>query len=257
MIQRLFTYWVLACICGGFVPHTVAGGPSASECAQNGGPYVCVRFDNLDDAPIENTDFSFAFDGSGNPTVTFILGDDGLGTTYEWRVWSQVSSVNDTPADIVEIKGLNAEDYEVKILQPDDDPGAEDVTTINLDPSNAANYSLIEAGELAGNLSGNLTLQQSSGDSGGSLAFTVGSVGSSSTMTIPVCSNFYVTGSVSGDLVVTEIPNGNGRLQIDGNLTSTGSIDIGEMVGGTGPATVIIDGDADGSSGFNQTKSAG
>ncbi|MEE9297333.1 MAG: hypothetical protein V3W34_20525 [Phycisphaerae bacterium] len=148
--------------------------PSAPVCDTSGGPEICVRFDNLADPPIEGThfDFSFAF---GVPSVDFTEGDNGLGTTFEWRMWSWDDSTTQSPRGINNITGLLAEDYSVKVLQPDGDPGATNVGKIDLNPSDAGNFSRIPAGEITGDLTGDLLVQKSSGGSGGNVdSFTIG-----------------------------------------------------------------------------------
>jgi len=74
------------------------------KCDDAGGPTICVRFDNLLGPPEEGFDFSFDFSDPDKPSVDFILGDDGAGTTYQWRVWS-VDSGN--PGAIGDITGLS------------------------------------------------------------------------------------------------------------------------------------------------------
>lgn len=74
------------------------------------------------DAPAEDTDFTSIFDGSGRsqPEVPPRRRRDGddlpvAGLEQGW--------VGD-PAEIRDIARAGAEDYTIRILQPDDDPGA-------------------------------------------------------------------------------------------------------------------------------------
>jgi hypothetical protein len=49
------------------------GQPSPAECRSSGGPTVCVRYDILADAPVEDLHFTVEFDGLGIPSVQLRL----------------------------------------------------------------------------------------------------------------------------------------------------------------------------------------
>ncbi len=62
--------------------------PSDAVCDDGGGPTLCVRFDNVADAPVEDFDFEFDFTNPNNPSVDLTKGRHGA-TLLEWRVWSK------------------------------------------------------------------------------------------------------------------------------------------------------------------------
>ncbi len=61
-------------------------------CRAEGGAYVCVQ--RTTGTPVEDTHFSLDFSDPDNPSVEFITG------AQDWRVWSQVSAEDDTPANL-------------------------------------------------------------------------------------------------------------------------------------------------------------
>ncbi len=168
---------------------------SPEVCDSDGGPEICARFDNVVTAPVEDTHFTFTFDGSGIPSVEFLLGDDGQGTTYQWRVWSKDGAGD--PAEIGDIAGVGAEDYTVRILQPDDDPGATDVGSINLDPSAGANFTRVWDGHITGDIAGDLFLQAGNGTQNGRCSLLVDGdvVGA---VSVPAPDGLEILGDVSG-----------------------------------------------------------
>ena len=173
MKANIFTVPALFCVFAAMLAQPTRAQPSARVCGDDGGPEICVRFDNLPDAPTELTDFEFTFDGSGIPSVNLFTGDDGEGTIFEWRVWSWVSQQDQTPQDIGQLTALGAFDYEVTLLQPDDDAGADNVGLIHLDPSDASKYSNLTDGRITGNLTGDLWLQWLAPREGGDASFTI------------------------------------------------------------------------------------
>jgi len=139
-------------------------------CDDDGGPTICVEFDNLPYPPLENWDFRFDFSDPNNPSVDLLQGDDGQGTPYYWRIWSIIPGEDPTPANIGSITAYEDFDYHVKILQPDNDPGADNVALVDLRPGDGTKYSNLTAGAIDGDLTGDLYVQKSSSTGEGGVA---------------------------------------------------------------------------------------
>ena len=144
-----------ASMCLAFFAATQSGmaQPSADVCDSSGGPEICVRFDNLQGAPIEDFDFTLTY-VSGVPSIDLTRGDNGAGTIFEWRIWSRVSPTDATPAAIGSITGSAADDYKVTVLNASGTAGASDVDDIDIDPSDLANFSNLTGCDISGDLGG-------------------------------------------------------------------------------------------------------
>lgn len=96
----------------------LAGGlaKAGTTCAGTS-PRVCVeRADLNSPGPIADTDFTFDFSDSTNPDVKF-----KTGSTTPWRVWSQVSSSDTTPANLGDLfidSSGSSDNYFVEIKNP-------------------------------------------------------------------------------------------------------------------------------------------
>ncbi len=220
-----FVTTVSICLMAAFSQRAAAQ-PSAEVCNSSGGPEICVRFENLATAPQLGFDFDLSFDGSGIPSIQFLTGTDTQ-TERQWRVWCKDAQEN--PADINAITAVGAFDYDVRILQPDGDPGADDVGIIDLDPSAAGNFSKITSGELSGDLVTELFLQVSSGGSGGQLTLEVaGDV--SGDVTAPKVLSLVIGRDVLADLNVEEVPD-SGLLSVGGDVGSDAKVTIETVEG--------------------------
>jgi len=181
-----------------------------------------VRFDNLANAPIEDTDFVFdVTTDPDNPSVELYRGSDGE-TTREWRVWSWDDDESQNPQNIGSIEASNNWNYQVKLLQPDGDDGADNLEVLDLDPTSDQYYSEVPDGSIAGDLTEKFFLQRYDGN-GGQANFTVGDyVLGEVQITLPRGEGFTVKGAVQGSC-----PN-YARIDIDeingGNFTIEGGV---------------------------------
>ena len=122
------------------------------ECAGTS-PYVCVF--KAGDDPVPGVHFIFDFTDPGNPDITLKTGNLG------WKVWSQVSVSDTTPANIGDIKidaTLPADVFEMSLLNATGGPGAANVGSIILsDPDPLwTGHSSITTGEITGDLTNRL-----------------------------------------------------------------------------------------------------
>lgn len=208
--------------CGHVVPLVQAG----STCSGTS-PRVCVdRVDLNSPGPVPYTDFFFNFADSSNPDVTLKTGV----TDYPWRVWSQVSLTDTTPANLgditIEASSIN-EGFAVELRNPNNDnPGCANLQSAVLydDTNWTGNSSIVSGSVIAGNLTGALRVVRDSEDSGGTVHLAVnGNV--SGTMTVPVLTYLAVNGDLSGDLSIAMLPD-LAELQVMGNVASTSTIEI-------------------------------
>jgi len=173
--------------------------PSAAVCDDGGQgkPEICVRFDNLEYPPDEGTDFDFVLGDPDNPGVHLIRGSDGE-TTREWRVWSWDDNQTQTPKNIGTIEASNNWNYQVKLLQPDGDDGAEDLKVLDLDPTSDQYYSEVPDGSIARDLTEKFFLQRYDGN-GGQANFTIGrDVDAGAEITLPRGEGFTVERLIAG-----------------------------------------------------------
>ena len=119
------------------------------------------------------------------------------------------------------------------------------MTAIILDPTNAANHSRINGGRITGSMTGDLTVQESSGGGGGTAAFTIDTK-SLGNITIPtvlsaltiwevaagsvdvgvLAGTLRVTNKVAGDITISTSVKPTGTIQIQGMIESTATIEI-------------------------------
>ena len=90
-----------------------------------------------------------------------------------WKVWSVDT---DNPADIGDIGDITAVgafNYGLTLEDNSGGPGARNIGKISLDPSLTTKFSKIVGGTVTGNMTGDLFLQISDSDTGGTLDFTI------------------------------------------------------------------------------------
>jgi hypothetical protein len=239
-------------------------------CADNGGnsPLVCVDWaGGLPPQSDQDFHIDFVTDAS-NPGVEFRTGNNG------WKVWSQISRTNSTPANLGHIRidpTLPTSNFSAKIAHGPL-PGAANVASIELVKSGWTGHSNIASGSIVGSLHGDLAVQDSNGQ-GGLVYLTIddldgdltipklrvlevkGAVSANSTVTVH---DFAIErraefntagGSFAGDLL---LPNGlalTSMLAIHGHLTDTALVHVASgtsslqgsvsFYGGSSPASVI------------------
>jgi hypothetical protein len=224
--KNLKTSTVIAVILAAASPSAVAQ-PSDSVCGTTStGKQLCVRFDNLPTTPQPDVDFSFDLGADPeNPRLELLRGRNTQGTIMEWRVWCKDSQNN--PANIGEIKALADYDFDVKVLDPNGSDGVANLALVNLDPSGADKYANLTDARIAGDLTGNVAVQRSSGGAGGEVSLLVGGdVAEGASITIPVLRDLTVQGDLAGAIVVqSDIPLA-GKFNIMGQLTATGVVDF-------------------------------
>ncbi len=176
-------------------------------------PYVCVDKDGPD--PVPPFDFVFDFQtDADNPGVTFFTGNDG------WVVWSQVSETDETPANLGAIgidPTLPTANFSVTVAHGEQ-PGAANVGSIVLETDEWTGHSSIAGGRISGGLTGDLTVQESSGE-GGTVSFTVdGNV--EGDITGGTISALSIGGNLS--LSVVKIYDVTGTMSVAGHFLSGG-----------------------------------
>ncbi len=177
--------------------------------------------------PLQGTHYVISTDSPASPDFPDVR---LLAGSLTWRVWSTDTDNPSSIGDIGVISCPAAADFGVKIRNSSDGPGARTVKGINLDPTNAANYSRITGGETTLDVEEGFFLQQASGGAGGDITGA-----------------FIIGGDVAGDVDVKVIAPG-GSLVIEGAV-SNGTITIDELKGAEdplGPATLTIDGHLNG-----------
>ncbi|UCC30492.1 MAG: hypothetical protein JSU86_20125, partial [Phycisphaerales bacterium] len=128
--------------------------------------------------------------------------------------WKIKSVDNGNPGDIGEIPATDAYNYGLEITDGSSGPGARDVQKIDLNPSDAAKYSLINGGQISGDLTGDLFVQESSDESGGSVSFTVdGNV--EDDITAATIASLSIGGNLSGNVSVDDV---SGTMSVTGDF---------------------------------------
>ena len=174
-------------------------------CSDNNGnsPYVCVDKDGPD--PIPDVNFAFDFQADpDNPDVTFWTANDG------WKVWSQVSETNETPANLGDLKidpTLPTDNFSVTVAHGEA-PGAANIKSIVLDDENWEGYSNLTGGRMSGDLTGDLYLQRAPAGQGGSASFTIAGIAEGD-LTIPVVVDVSIGTVTSTRLCLTNQESAN------------------------------------------------
>ncbi|RJP33474.1 MAG: hypothetical protein C4547_12290 [Phycisphaerales bacterium] len=227
--------------------------PSDPVCS-NGGegkPEICVRFDNREDPPAVGTDFRFDFDDPDNPGIEFIRGSDGQ-ISREWRIWSWDDIENQTPKNIGTLIGNNSWNFDIKIAQPDDDPGADDLNEVLLGSGQIGDHwSKVEAGSITGDLPDGATFSlHRYNDSGGYANFTInGNLGQGVEIVLGQGQGFTVKGDAAhvNDYITVDIEDGihDGNFTIEGTVIRTivnvyGSITNGAFQIGEAPDQLFL-----------------
>ena len=224
-------------------------------------PTIHVEWDD-GGSPVLNSDYTISTaSGADYPNVAL------LADSLTWQIYSTDSDNPNNIGDIGIVSSPASINVKVRIQDNSNNPGARDCKGITLVPTSSSNYSRLVGGTLTGNLEGNLTVQKSSGGTGGDVDdFTIeGNISSSCTATIPVLTDLAVEGdwagtgnitsavkltideNVSGSLDITDLTDGDHQgLNIGGGITSSGSLSI-EEIGVATPVTIIGDVAASGS----------
>ncbi|RJP33463.1 MAG: hypothetical protein C4547_12235 [Phycisphaerales bacterium] len=210
----------------------VAQPPPSDPVCSNGGegkPEICVRFDNLENAPQVGTDFVFDFDDPDNPGIEFRRGSDGQ-ISREWRVWSWDNDEDQTPKSIGTLTGNNSWNFEMKILQPDGDPGAYHLKHLELGGDVIGDHwSKVEDGQITGNLAGDIndpaTFKLKRYNSAGGYAHVTiaGSVTESAKIELGRGDGFTVEGSATSLIGYVDVDITDGGIQ-NGNFTIEGLV---------------------------------
>ncbi len=169
-------------------------------CVENSGStkHVCVEWSEQD-PPEEDEDFEVNYGCQGcsdAPTVVLMTGDD------EWIIYSEVISTQ-VAANIGAMTTSDEENYVVKIANGAN-AGAANVSSMVMTPR-GDHYSSIASGSIiSGNLTGDLTLQETSGGSGGVLSLTIGG-NAEGDITAATISTLWIGGNLSGNVDVDEV----------------------------------------------------
>jgi len=166
--------------------------------------------------PAHGQDFFIDADTEpNNPNVAFRTGNDG------WRVWSQISATDATPANLGHITidpTLPTANFTLTIANGAL-PGAAKVKSIDLTKEGEwSGHSNLSGGIIAGDLEGALRLQRSAAFEGGELTGSV-----------------YVQGAVDGNILVYGIAS-TGELRL-------GQLDHALTVAGSHAGVIRVDGD--------------
>jgi len=179
--------------------------------------------------PIEDYDYFIDDTDPDFPDVELVTG------SLTWRIWSTDPDNPNEIGDIGVISSPYPENFGVRIMTPQGGQGARTVRGINLDPSDAANYSRLTGGRLD-DLSGGLVLQQSSGGTGGDIAGEVLIFGDvDGEVTVGAIAGAFadaylvIYGTVSDNITVADRLD-LGHLAIWGNIPADVTIRVGELL---------------------------
>lgn len=176
---------------------TVSAVQAGQTCAGTS-PRVCVERADLSPPDID-FDFSLDFTDTSNPDVTFKTGH----STNAWRVWSQVSATDTTPANLGDLfidSTSSTDNYKVEIRNPNNDnPGCANLKSAVLrDATSWTGHSALTASEIAGNLTEEVLVVADGSGQGGEV-------------------NLNVAGNVSADMILYRVT----RLDIVGTASGT------------------------------------
>ncbi len=209
-------------------------------CVPNpGDPTNCICVDwTLQDDPEPLFDFVVDFTDPANPNIELRTGD----TT--WTVFSEGEAGTGNIGSLTIDPTVSTADFDV-IIQSSTNPGAVNVGGIILSAPSWSGHSSLVGGRILGDLTNSLVVVEDSSNEGGAVAFEIdGDL--SGDATIPKVLSMTVGGDVSADVAIAEVSPA-GVLTIEGDITSTGFLDIGELKQSSeGPATVNILGDVAG-----------
>lgn len=194
-------------------------------------PTINVVWDDQGTQPVEDVDYRLEEATPGFIDVELISEQD------TWRIWSTDA---DNPGGIGDIGVISIADdhtgafYGLSIGPGGADPGARHVKGIDLWPfgfTGPAARSKLAHGRITGDLTGVLKVKRSSTGQEGWVAsfFIDGNV--TGAMTIPVLKSLTIGGELSSTIDITDEVNGGG-LTINGNVTTTGAIQIANFVSG-------------------------
>lgn len=181
------------------LPSHLRAGPE--NCDSDGGPTVCVRFDNLAGTPILGTDVTFDFSSPQAPNIILERGGDGS-SLFLWRVWSK--DAQNVAAAIGDITTPGDYNYFVKVRDPSDGAGASSANSMILSPA-GDHWSIIADGHIDGNVTNNIALQSNSGGVGGTLDLVVGEF--SGNLNVPTIDSLVVDGPMSGTISSARLMN--------------------------------------------------
>jgi cytoskeletal protein CcmA (bactofilin family) len=182
-----------------------------------------------------NPTITVTWDCAGTPTDPYHYHVDYTNPSFpdvelkaECESWKVKSVDGDNPGDIGEITATGAYNYGLSITDGNNGAGAREVKKIELNPQgdgSDAKYSNLTGGSISGDLTGALTLKETSGGSGGDLSLTIDG-DADGNISAHEISFLSIGGDLTGDLEVDEI---TGSLSIGDD--SLGTINIGELSG--------------------------
>jgi len=162
--------------------------------------------------PVEGTHYMIHDADPDYPDVELIH------ESLTWCIWSEDSDNPDWIGDIGVISSPHPENFGVTIENDQGGSGAREVKGIILDPTDAAKYSVINGGQISGDLTGDLFVEESSGESGGSVSLTVdGNV--EGDITAGTISSLSIGGNLAGDVNVDDV---TGTMSVTGDFQTLG-----------------------------------
>ena len=117
--------------------------------------------------PFAGVDYIITDAGTDTPDVQLV------NESETWKVWSVDTDNPNNIGDIGDITAVGAFNYGLTLEDATGGPGVRNIGKISLDPSSATKFSKIVGGTVTGSMTGDLFLQISDGDTGGTLDFTI------------------------------------------------------------------------------------
>ncbi len=184
-------------------------------------PVISVTWDETP-APTEDVDYEIHTTNPAFPDVELIA------ESLTWRIWSTDTDNPNNIGDIGAITCPHPENFGVKILDASDGPGARNVTNLELEPDGDSYYSRIIEASITGDLGGNLSVQRSTGGTGGDLVSVTIDGQVSYDVTAHQIDWLEIGDALKGDLEV-DIISENGvvwlRDELDGDVTVSDKLD--------------------------------